>query len=75
MVKSESLLLLLLSSSGLELRLLEEADMEPISGSEKAKEVPPRVSFFMVISLHTGAVSTCSGAALVFLSSSLETRI
>ena len=38
MAKSESLLLLLLSSSGLELRLLEEADMEPINGSEKPKE-------------------------------------
>lgn len=35
--KSESLLLLLLLSSGLELRLLEEAEMEPIRGSENTK--------------------------------------
>lgn len=74
-MKSESLLLLLLSSSGLELRLLEEADMEPISGSEKAKEERHGASLFVVASLHGGAVLTRSRTLLTFLSSSLETRI
>lgn len=37
MVKPESLLLLLLSSSGLELGLLEEAEAGPIRGSENTR--------------------------------------
>lgn len=46
MVKPESLLLLLLSSSGLELGLLEEAEAGPISGSENTRGERARGSLF-----------------------------
>lgn len=77
MVKPESLLLLLLSSSGLELGLLEEAEVEPIRGSEKRRGVRARASLLpdVLRRLRSGWAWPGKGPLAPTGSSSLETRM
>lgn len=77
MVKPESLLLPLLSSSGLELALLEEAEARPISGSEKTsgKRVRPSPFPAALLRVRRGWAWLGRAALAPPPSSSLETRM
>lgn len=77
MVKPESLLLLLLSSSGLELGLLEEAEAEPISGSENTSGVRVRASPLpdVLLRVRRGWAWLGKGPLALLGSSSLETMM
>lgn len=77
MVKPESLLLLLLSSSGLELGLLEEAEAGPIRGSENTSGKRARLSPFpdVLLRVRSGWAWLERGALALPPPSSLETRM
>lgn len=77
MVKPESLLLLLLSSSGLELGLLEEAEAGPIRGSENTSGKRARLSPFpdVLLRVRSGWAWLERGALAPPPPSSLETRM
>lgn len=77
MVKPESLLLLLLSSSGLELGLLEEAEAGPIRGSENTSRERARASLFpdVLLRVRRGWAWPEKDALALPPSSSLETRM
>lgn len=70
MVKPESLLWPLLSSSGLELGLLEGAEAGPVSGSEKT-----RAGRAKLLRSRRGCAGPGAGALVLPPSSSLETRM
>lgn len=70
MVKPESLLWPLLSSSGLELGLLEGAEAGPVSGSEKT-----RAGRAKLLRSRRGCAWPGAGALVLPPSSSLETRM
>ena len=77
MVKPESLLLVLLSSSGLELGLLEDAEAGPIRGSENTSGERARASLFpdVLLRVRRGWDWLETDALMPPPSSSLETRI
>lgn len=77
MVKPQSLLLLLLSSSGLELGLLEEAEAGPISGSENTSGERARASRFpdVLLRVRRGWAWPEMAPLALPASSSLETRM
>lgn len=76
-MKPESLLWLLLSSSGLELGLLEEAEAGPISGSENTRGERARASLFpdVLLRVRRGWAWPEKDALALPPSSSLETRM
>lgn len=77
MVKPESLLLLLLSSSGLELGLLDDAEAGPIRGSENTSGKRAGASPFpdVLLRVRRGWAWPEKGPLALTPSSSLETRM